>query len=239
LPLRLGLVYFRRRTPLTAVLDAGRRFLNMPPDWEEWKVSADGFPVEFSDDRRRFIHDYPAVMGDEETEDQWYPNLLLQNPTKSVQIKQCTGFDLEEHVWLRPSYFDYEYLDSAARRFEIAYSCRGQRNARLIRPYLLSELDDMHRIWQELEDGLETSQRHQVIYSIESARAAWFDPDLQDSLTDEVFAQFVADTLAGANWKTKWSNKLEADRQLLIEAGASGQLADLAELYMEIMGKAG
>jgi hypothetical protein len=53
-----------------------------------------------------------------------------------------------------------------------------------------------------------------------------------------VFSQFVTDTLANATWTKdykKWTDIPLDQRQQLIDAGVRGELADLAELHMEIL----
>ncbi len=244
LPLHLGLVYFDRRTPLAAVLDAGRRFLDLPDAWEPWTVETyAGGRVTFIDKAhdRRFTHDYPPSMGDGTTEDEWYPYLLTQDPAQGIavdRVAHVAKLASGATVYLKPGYFDFEYLDTAGRRYEIAYD--GHRRARRPeRPLLLAALEGLEAIWQAFAAGLEESQRYQVIGQIEEARQAWFGLDGPDALrrsrNDEAFRRFVEHALDGASWREQPS----WDREAAIEAAVGGQLADLAELHMEIMAKAG
>jgi hypothetical protein len=104
LPLHLGLVYAHRRTPLRAILDAGRRMLDQKrlDDAGFWTVEADvdeqggelaeeiKYLSEDSDQfrkwfavplinhhlNRRLTWHVPAVMGDGTTPDNWYPYLF-------------------------------------------------------------------------------------------------------------------------------------------------------------------
>ncbi|RMH13060.1 MAG: CRISPR-associated protein Csx11, partial [Gammaproteobacteria bacterium] len=103
LPLHLGLVYFQRRTPLRAALDAGRRMLNYesgrmkdevwsvtsisPNDAlpETKKVLADGtqqfnqtITVKLAQNGRFLTWYVPAVMGDGMTPDNWYPYVFIK-----------------------------------------------------------------------------------------------------------------------------------------------------------------
>jgi hypothetical protein len=52
-----------------------------------------------------------------------------------------------------------------------------------------------------------------------------------------VFRQLVADTLAGATWPSgqPWRTIEPAWREKLVQAGVGDELADLAELHMEIL----
>ncbi len=251
LPLHLGLVFAPRRTPLSAVLEAGRAMLKMPARWEQWQVSAIGRKATFSRDGHVFEWEYPAKMGDEETKDIWYPHLLLANPeSKSELSLEAKDFhrvdDLTDKVYIRPSRFDFVFLDTTARRFEIVYQPQTSevletsevfRPSRRTRPYLLDDLDRLEKLWNEM-CYLEKSQRHQVVSTIEATREAWFDDDRGGrSWSDRVFRQFVHDTLAGAAWPRdrKWADIPKETRRQLEDAGVTGELADLMELHMQIL----
>jgi len=139
-------------------------------------------------------------------------------------------------VFIRPSRFDFEFLDTTGRRFEISYDSEGRRRQRRTRPFLLDDLDRFNEIWDQMKN-LALSQRYQVIQSIEATRESWFGRDEQNkSGGDPVFKQFVQDTLAGAAWGDHpWKKIDEKLQDKMVRAGVTGELADLAELHMEIM----
>ena len=278
LPLHLGLVFAPRRTPLAAVLEAGRAMLDRGEGpgaggWEAWGVAekprekiADEAPHYLTKDNQHFEKwwDIPlkrggqeihlrigAVMGDGETEDQWYVHLLTRKPKAEGEDfadrpwKRPSDLEEGDEIYIAPSTFDFKFLDTTARRFEIAYqtsevseTSEVSRLSRPTRPFLLDDLGRLETLWTELR-YLEKSQRHQVIAIIEATREAWFGADREgQSPTDGVFRQFVRDTLAGAAWpeRHKWKDicQAEIDGQL-VAAGLAGELADLAELHMEIL----
>jgi hypothetical protein len=197
----------------------------------------------------------PTKMGDGSTDDNWHPYVFLetngddnqangrQRAIKSQRPGETTPCwlvhvaDLQEgdHIYFTPSTFDFEFLDSSARRFEIYYDEQGRRPRRT-RLFYLEDLDRFEKLWGILKT-LETSQRHQVIYTIESTRETWYGGDKEhQSADDPVFQQFVADTLSNATWsKSPWLSIPKEWRERLIEAGVRGELADLAELHMEIL----
>jgi hypothetical protein len=195
-------------------------------------------------------------MGDGSTPDVWYPYVFLetngddskvngrqraiksQRPGETMPCWLVHADDLIEgdRIYFTPSTFDFEFLDTSARRFEIYYDENGRRPRRT-RPFYLEDLDRFEKLWEILKK-LETSQRHQVIYAIEATRETWYGQDEPASLTDSVFKQFVTDTLANATWTKdykKWTDIPLAQRYQLIDAGVRGELADLADLYMEIL----
>ncbi len=276
LPLHLGVVFAHRRTPVRAVLDAGRQMLRQSGEAKGWRVICSArklacrgdqpperfagdkqfnecFEVTLEKDDRRVTWYVPAVMGDGNTEDKWYPYVFLETGTEPTdrarRYKTCnpwTGNDgwlvhvcelkVDDKVFFTPSTIDYEFLDVTSRRFEIHYDEAGRRSTRRTRPYYLDDLNRLDMVWAHMKK-LERAQRYKVISAIEATREAWFGEDRDDrSIEDKVFRRFAHDTLAGAAWpKThKWAGIDEKERKALIEAGVRGELADLAELHMEI-----
>lgn len=250
LPLDLGLVVFPRRTPIAAVVDAGRRLLDGPQAWEGWPVASktDGamdYSVTLKSDRRSVAYTYPKCMEDGSTPDEWYPHLLLADPdTKNgggqlaelqygSDFKHVKDIVVDEKVYHRPSWFDFEFLDTSSRRHDIAYR-DGRRTISPNRPYLLSDLADLQMTWDRLLK-LKPTQLRQVIQTIESTRDLWFGADAgQESWRSDVFEQFVRDTLLGAHWPSG-DRPSGAKLDELVQAGKRGVLSDLAELHFEIL----
>ncbi|MGC9529169.1 MAG: hypothetical protein ACP5G2_00915 [Candidatus Bipolaricaulaceae bacterium] len=256
LPLHLGLVFCQRRTPIRAVLEAGRSMLEMagPFDmntgggWEGWRLVAKSSP---SPGECELVFDngitwrVPILAGDGSTKDDWYPRLYEGNTWHGKQTKHVSDLrvrgpripqDKGWKVWVRPSRFDFEFLDTTARRFEIYYDGNGRRPRRT-RPFYLEDLDRLEELWKYMK-RLTQTRRHQVIRTIEATREAWYGPDDGGhSTTDEVFRRFVADTLARATWPKdqSWGSIPQEWREKLVQAGVFGELTDLAELHMEIL----
>ncbi|RLC90208.1 MAG: hypothetical protein DRI37_02035 [Chloroflexi bacterium] len=112
LPLTLGAVYFGRRTPLAAALDAGRRMLRVDksanPQMGAWKVveevemkEKDAAPkylqkehftrwakVTLERKARRVVWRVPLRMGDGETEDCWYPYIFVKQPATDFPLAE-------------------------------------------------------------------------------------------------------------------------------------------------------
>ncbi len=199
----------------------------------------------------------PVAMGDGTTTDVWYPYVFLntndddnkvrterQRAIKSQRPRETTPCwlvhvaDLREgdQIYFTPSTFDFEFLDSTARRFEIYYDEKTGRRPRRTRPFYLEDLNRFDILWKILKN-LETSQRHQVIYAIEATRELWYGQNEPDSQTDPTFRQFVTDTLANAAWPKDqpWKIIPQDQQTQLIDAGVRGELADLAELHMKIL----
>ncbi|HRT31130.1 MAG TPA: CRISPR-associated protein Csx11 [Anaerolineae bacterium] len=265
LPLHLGIVYADRRTPIRAVLDAGRAMLEYRSLLQPWIVksvnkSAQETSIDLERKGCQITYRIPHVMGDGATEDRWSPYFFLETNGDDGQadasnrravkvtwpaqgkhpeegwIVHAADLREEESVHIWPSTFDFEFLDTTARRFEIVYDANGRR-PRYTRPFYLEDLERLETLWTYMA-RLTKTQRHQVVRTIEATREAWYGQDREhESAKDEVFEQFVADTLAGATWppKQSWDSIGEDWQKRLIQAGVRGELADLAELHMEIL----
>lgn len=280
LPLRLGLVFAPRRAPLRAVLDAGRQMLRQHADARGWEVVCrtpktsqdDPLPDRFASDRQRQFAGWfevtlkradhcltwyvPAVMGDGQTEDVWYPYVFLDVTAEPVDrmrrfkapnpwtgeygwLTRVADLRPGDRIFFTPSTFDFTFLDSAARRFEVHYDNQGRR-PRHTRPLLLDDLDRLEELWSIMK-RLSRTQRQQVVRAIEETREMWFDEDRSGrSQADPTFKQFVADTLAGAEWPKHqpWKNLPDRQRAQLVEAAARGALSDWFELHEQILKEA-
>ncbi|MCB0047683.1 MAG: hypothetical protein KDD92_19835 [Caldilineaceae bacterium] len=269
LPLHMGVVYFQRRTPLRAALDAGRRMLRyeapqaldqtwvvkgvqsglLPDDQqllaEETQQFSTTIAVELEQAGRSFTWYVPAKMGDGQTDDHWYPYVFTRSnvdgrqrifkalrPTANGTNEECRLVHAAElvsgdEIYFTPATFDFEWLDTSARRFEIAYDESGVRYDRTSRPYLLDELSDIQKAWTFLSEGLTSSQIYALRDTIETRREAW-----QAAPDNPAFKQLCSDTIRNAQWKSlPDANEIEK----LTGWAVSGLLADSIELYMGIM----
>jgi len=256
LPLTLGVVFAGARTPLPAILDAGRRMLKQPIEPTQWQVKAVDlhlYPEKVlltlgpgQGGEPSLPLDIPAIMGDGETEDVWYPYWCLEKEAANASERKRKFKGIDGKYWTHvsdlqvgdvvsfmPSRLDFEYLDTAARRFEISYDNGKRRGSQQpgssyhpARPYYLEQLDEFDQLWKMLSQGLETTQIYTLIGIIEGKRMEWSaDQD------NETFKQTIRDTLNNANWKPR----LKPDQfEQLYRAALSGQLTDVAELYVQL-----
>jgi len=95
-----------------------------------------------------------------------------------VHVKDLKQGDV---VHITSSTFDFLWLDTAARRFEIAYDENGRRPVRPTRPFYLEDLDRLERVWEAFSK-LSRTQLKQTLQTIETARERWFGRDVKTSL---------------------------------------------------------
>lgn len=241
LPITLGMVFAKSHMPLAALIDAGTRMLNNPPREEKWHLYDDA-QIIGSDCIINFENGMtwkiPVKMGDGETDDVWYPNFYLDEcpPGRTTMFrvnKNCLVHAKElkrgDAVRICLSRFDFEFLDSASRRFEVSYNEEhGKRRDKIRgqRPYLLDELNDFEKLWKIISEELSSSQIKETVGLVETKREEWL---LEAG--DPVFENFVHNVIQNANWiHGKPANIIELEK-----AALSGKLRDIVELYMDIL----
>lgn len=220
--------------------------------------------VELEQNGRSLTWYVPAVMGDGVTPDNWYPYVFIQSgfsnpqqrlrtfkglrPTGDNKTKECWlihAGELKEgdQVYFTPATLDFQWLESAAQRFEIAYDEDGKRRDSFTLPYRLDQLDEINAAWGMLHK-LSKSQLYALRDAVEEKRAAWFSDSPAQSLTDETFQRFCRDVVLTTKWptslltaKTKEGKKrLPKDKADQLTAWAiNGLLTDTIELHVSIM----
>jgi hypothetical protein len=241
LPITLGMVFAKSHMPLAALIDAGTRMLNNQSREEKWLLHEDAQIIGSDciiDFENGIKWQIPVKMGDGITDDVWYPNFYLDGcPTGRSTMFQINKNCLVHAKELKKgdvariclSRFDFEFLDSASRRFEVSYDEeRGKRRDKIRgqRPYLLDELDDFERLWKTISEELSSSQIKETVGLIETKREEWMlEAD------DPVFENFVHNVIQNANWvHGKPANIIELEK-----AALNGKLRDIVELYMDIL----
>jgi len=224
LPIAVGMVFGQAHTPLSTLLDAGRRMMDLPVNEEQWTVSAVSAAnsvcgLKFSNGA---AWEVPTSMGDGSTEDKWYAYFLPANSGGALHVG---GLPSDSQVYVTPSRFDFQFMDCAATRFELEYSDAG-RERRFPRPYLLEKWNDLARVWELLREGLATSQIKALQTDISAKRRKW------QGAGDTTLEAFARDTLATADWKQPLSRN---DLDFLTKAGTGGLLEDAIELYVGLL----
>jgi hypothetical protein len=271
LSLRLGLVVAKRRTPLRAVMEAGREMLEVPPTWTPWTVmerpekhhtSPNNLPGDphfyqwwelmlrrnsNSGEKPDLILQIADLMGDGKTEDVWHAHFVTEDPLKDPNTNRFDPFSDVQHVsrlrkddtvYVAPSTFDFEYLDTTARRFEIAYQTGEGSDGSVFRPthpnrpFLLNDLDELERLWREMNKLLRKNQWMQIDGLIERKRREWQEPRGALGQPSDTFEKFVRDTFNNAEWKKK-PHPEQLER--LQDAARTGVLNDVIDLYHEAL----
>lgn len=227
LPLFLGLVFFPRKMPLTAAMDAGTRMLEeCVLTGETWKVECvkptDDMKcyVRLSSEGRRLEYRVPVRMGDGTTEDIWYPYFFFEGDPGERRLRfQLDGrwlvhvCDLKEddrvRVW--PSKFSYTFLEHTARRFAFD----PERDV-----MLLDELPRMMKMWEDIcrKEDMTDTKLH-AVWSLLDAKWDLWMPD-----GHEAFEELVNTTL-----------KREGILGVTVEDMLAGRFQRCLELHLRIL----
>jgi hypothetical protein len=267
LPLHLGLVYFHRRTPLYAAMDTARRMLpegcRPPETWNLIEKAGDGGEVKLRfDNGVEWTVD--TTTGDPAVPDDYYPYFLIEaedhplsvlkvpDPTRdgeSIPLVHVRDLSQNEDNKVRvdASLFDFEFLDTIGRRFEVSYADGMRRRREGLggpRPYYLDRLKEFRRLWwllsghyaAEFEErqGLTPTQLSNLEMLIGAQALEWGKGDWGELKTDPTFGGYIWATLAnvGGDW---WKSLNEGEKTLIVQAACDGTLLDVIELYQKIM----
>lgn len=164
--------------------------------------------------------------------------------TDLVHVKELRQGD---KVYITPSRFDFEFLETSGRRFEVSYIDQGLRRnpARRTRPYLSEEIETLQHIWWLLSGkgkehpktewkGLTTTQIEALVSIIEAKREEWNQPTGR-ACYHLTFERLAKDVLRRADWPDGWAKMDKENQSLLEEVAKNGILADVVELYMTVM----
>lgn len=246
LPMNLGIVYAGYHTALPAIMDAGRRLMQIDNEEKPWTLMkqpeefADYFKLSFKNDQ---VWTIPSKMGDC-SEDIWYPYFYVVNAeakpeNRHLSFKGPSGnwlvhvSELKEgdKVLLTPSYFDFEYLSSASQRFEISYSNEGKRRSkyRKHRPYYLDDLDEIERVWVILSTRFSNSQIKKLSTLVEEKRRDWA---VSSENKDDTFKIYVENVVENLKWK---QSHAKHEKERLVDFCVDGKLLDVLEIHMSIL----
>ena len=242
LPLFLGLVFFQRKLPLTAVMDTARRMLDQVKLAEEtWQVECNR-PSE--DSQKRYlrlsrgqaciVYEVPVKMGDNQTHDLWYPYFFFQgdpagrplcfqhksngkhNGRWLIHVKDLREGDT---AFVIPSRFAYLFLESTAQRFRFD----PQQDV-----MLLGELTRLTEMWKAVCESPEMSDtKLQAIHALfESKLREWQlgEPTSVHPITDETFRHLVENTLRRDNVQG-----------ITVEDVLNGRFRRCIDLYLHIL----
>ncbi len=257
LPLKLGLVFFPRHTPLRFALDAGWRMLrsetgeftakvaeverkgnnpnNAASDCLKDLLLATSVKIKvnvekdppFQSRDRRIIWDVPTVMGDQRTFDVWYPWV----ESKNKGYIHVTDLEEEDEILFAPSTFDFLDLDHPGKRFQLYYNYSLHRPGSNS-PYLMEELDYFDKIWTIVSGnkGLTSTQIYNVWSLLLVKRQEWPHGSERNK---KVWQEFCRQVMLNAGWK----DGLPADEELdiVVRAAADGVLFDVLELHLTIL----
>jgi len=269
LPLNIGIIYFKRKSPLSFVLDSARRFLDNF-DSEHIKINSKKSIPMFEIKRtyenkikaKRNKNEYKLkiahMLGNGET-DFYHPYLMVKNPDDNTidvreKINEKHILDLKEgdQVLFHPSFFDFQFLDSNTRRFDIFYDDDNNDKKKLkdwnkrksdpfgefkSRPYILEDIERFNKI----KEILKTLGSWSLIRDIEELLIAkkkeWSNNEnylIKGDKTFEIFIETVLENKIRSKTKAKFK-KWDKTKIFLKNSILEGIFFDAIELFHTIM----
>jgi CRISPR-associated Csx11 family protein len=248
LPLNISIVYFKRKMPFYTVLDSARRFL----DRKETEKDTNGneeLTIEVKGDPE--INDFvkietdigpisiPIKLGSGER-DYYHPYLIVEDGQDAIQVenrreKHATLLKKGDKLKIHPSFFDFVFLDSNTRRFDISTENKKRPHPIFTygpRPFYIEDIDSFSRIWCILERSCTTTQLNNFESLLLSKIDEWRLNDLEDLTRSEEFKK-----LAKASIKNilRIEEKDGPDFTAILDSVMSGKFFDVKELYHTIL----
>jgi len=195
LPLHIGLIYFKRKMPIFAVLDSANRMINEfntekqgendqnKNEKEKWiylQVASDPTDEDnykvlelTKEEQKSFKYKVkiPYKLGEGNT-DYYHPYLIVDDSSddiieikidgKTIIQKHISKIKKGDKIKVKKYYFDFEFLDSNIRRFDIGKKRKHwlfTDSVNSPKPYLLWDIDNFERLRKLIKKlGLTTTQ---------------------------------------------------------------------------------
>lgn len=260
LPINISLIFMNKKMPVFVAMDCARRFLNYKKGEEMWKVlgTCDTDLIENKFRKKRltlkkkdkvFQADINYKLGNGEP-DYYHPYYILErgncpgerktyfetyNDKKLVHIKDVTREDLINY---NTSNFDFEFLDTNSRRFDITFDKDKKRPHTIFkkgpRPYLLEDIDIFKKIWGILEgNNINDTQLNNFESLLISKIEEWGLKDLEELSKNKTFKELVKTSIKNI-LRIKKEEKRE-EFNLIYDSVISGMFFDVKELYHSIL----
>ncbi|MEN6552682.1 MAG: CRISPR-associated protein Csx11 [Methanobacterium sp.] len=264
LPLNLGVVFFDSKTALYAAVNASRRMLNGFEDIEFMNFSVSNFSkdspiinleVDNQDVRKKEIQ----LKKCSDAQAKYYFNFLLKTSEEKAKKKESffktfimnekesliSGSDLDQGdcVKLYPNYFDFEFLDTTARRLEISYDSEHKRidksSLKGPRPYLLEEFSSVfEKVWNLLNTSqMTTSQLKNIQENLVKLHMDWkgCEEVVDKNEYYETLTKQIENVLINVGTRKWWSSLDEEGKELLKKVCLDKTIFDILEFYNSIL----
>jgi len=243
LPLNIGLIYFKRKTPFFAVLDCARRYIisfknvEIPLVEEIKKVDKNEIITGIGKIK------IPCQLGNGEI-DYYYPYVIAgERGNKSnfdIAPKHVLSLKKGDMIKIYQSLFDFQFLDTTTKRVDMVLGKDKKRSHPIIgdkgpRPYLLEDVDKFERLkeifetigsWTPIRDieALAASKRQEWSEKGELGDRKAIYEELIDSALENKLRRFFDDK--------NWGNNV---KPFLLSCIMEGSFFDANELFKSIM----
>jgi CRISPR-associated Csx11 family protein len=254
LPLNLYIIFMNKKMPLYIALDSAKRFLQFKNPEEPFEIlgmcdkklkngefKKKGLALR---GRRILETEFDLTLGNGEI-DYYHPYSIIERARcpdqrttyfetylkqRLLHIKDLVVTDVVRYT---PSFFDFVFLDSNIRRFDVSMK-NGVRPHTIFkkgpRPYYLEEIDRIHQIWEALKKYCDDTQLNNFDTLLLSKIEEWNLKDLNDLEKNKEFKELAASSIRNI---LRINN--EDDFEIIFKSVLSGMFFDVKELYHTIL----
>ncbi len=268
LPLHCGNIFFTQQMPMSVVLDAGKKMEHnfdvlQHEYWENSDAAEIVKAVKDNNGRTQQIEfsngttwNLEQSLGSNCSIDYFHPYAIVANSPDNEHQKKQSYFktflgdlvhfsDIEEGYTLKifPNYYDFEFLDSTTRRFDIPYDDEKKHKRRsnltgaLTKPILLDELEQkFQQFWKDIT--LKKNYEHITDTKLRNIESLLFTKmkEWNVDVSKKEMEEFKEWSVLVANLLQKEFPDLRQDeRKQLNDFITSGLFFDCLELYLRIL----
>ena len=266
LPLHIGLIYGKRKTPMYVFLDSAKRMLKKfdekPKDnGEDNKITFEVKKTEIClidktvkikaiNKETNFEYEFrvPFKLGDGSV-DYYHPYLEVESSNnvicvyagdKQIIQKHVLKIEPEDKLKFNKYYFDFEYLDSNIRRFDLGIKRKHwlfTDSENKSKPYLLWDLDNFDRLNRLIKEyGLTNTQIMNLYELLISKIEDWNLKNIEELKENEEFKKFVENAILDIPLRLK--SKIDNNKkEFLINSILNGLFFDFVDLWHTILKK--
>ena len=190
---------------------------------------------------QNFIVDDPTVSGTNNEFKTIIHDREDNRDLKKVWLVNAIKLENNGKVQIYPNYFDFEFLDTTARRLEIRYDQDHKRiNRTSLRgptPYYFEEFFDVFKkVWSLLEESMTTSQLKNVQSNLAKLHLDW---DCCSTIKPENYYSTlktqIENILINAGNSKWWASLEEKDKELILGVCIDKTIFDILEFYNSIL----
>ncbi len=266
LPFSIGNIFFGRKMPMFVVLDAGKRMVDNFDDLGE-----EVLPLTVLKDKKNIASDtrfdlkctvgkldrtltwrLPSRLGNCE-DDFYHPYFIVDNKkglldnrktffkTVAGAVVHFSDIEAGDQIMVRPNYYDFEFLDSNTRRYDINLDAGKRRKSNVAdfrsKPFLLDELGQkIICLWSELLQGQQlkgiTDTKLRNLQSLWLTKYQEWEVDISNKSSDN-YSRWIDLVLSSIQKEFKKID--DGHCALLQETIENGLFFDILELYLGIL----
>lgn len=266
LPLNLGVVFFDYNTALYAAVNASRRVLKGFEnaefmDFSVKNISSDSSIIDLEVNCQGKKGKKVQLKKGSHNQSKYYFNFFVESSVDGINERKSffkTFVNNEEEylingsnvddlasvksVKLYPNYFDFEYLDTTARRLEINYDDKHKRISKNSlmgsRPYLLEEFFSVfEQVWNLLDKStMTTSQLKNIQSNLVKLHMDWKGCENDDQTGyKNIFQKQIENILINVGSDKWWKSLTEGERELLKDVCFDKTIFDILEFYNSVL----